>query len=130
MRTGELNRRCNPGGEITCLPHAWPPGACGSTAYAGARFIPMPVTPIAPDPKARLRALADEIGVGDGVHERELRAAAAQDPDCIADPGTFGKDFQDCSILSTLAYLDPSEYPAPLHTESAAAILLRVAACP
>ncbi len=94
----------------------------GPPARVGGRrptpdLIPIEVTPIQPDPKARLHALADEIGSAMEFMSANFGPPPLKTLTVSPIPGTFGQGFPGLIYLSTLAYLKPSEYPAALHTE-------------
>jgi hypothetical protein len=80
--------------------------------------LSVPVTVLPPDPKARLRELADEIGAAMEFMSANFGPPPLKTLIVSPIPGTFGQGFPGLLYLSTLAYIDPSEYPSPLHTES------------
>jgi len=83
----------------------------------GARLLPDPVPPpiVDPDPRGRLRAVADDLSASlqffSGLFGPPLMKTLTVAPI----PGTFGQGFPGLVYLSTFAYIEPSERPAALR---------------
>jgi aminopeptidase N len=71
-----------------------------------------------PDPKARLAALADEIGSAMEFMSSNFGPPPLKTLTVSPIPGAFGQGFPGLLYLSTLAYLNPNELPMPVRTES------------
>jgi hypothetical protein len=71
-----------------------------------------------PDPKARLRALADEIGGAMEFMSANFGPPPLKTLTVSPIPGTFGQGFPGLLYLSTLAYLNPDDLPIPMRTDS------------
>jgi Peptidase family M1 domain len=78
----------------------------------------LPLTPLPPDPRARLRSLAGEIGDAMEFMSATFGPPPLKTLTVSPIPGTFGQGFPGLLYLSTLAYLNPDELPAPLRTDS------------
>jgi len=74
------------------------------------------VTPLAPDPLARLRAVAADVSSSLEFYSGLFGPPALKTLTVAPIPGTFGQGFPGLVYLSTFAYLDPSERPAALRT--------------
>lgn len=77
----------------------------------------LPVAPMAPDPTARLHALAAEISGALGVMSGWFGPPALKHLTVSPIPGAFGQGFPGLLYLSTLTYLHPSERPAHVRTQ-------------
>ncbi|MFN7921546.1 MAG: M1 family aminopeptidase [Bryobacteraceae bacterium] len=71
----------------------------------------------APDPTARLRALAEEIASGMEFLSKSLGPPALPDLMVSPIPGAFGQGFPGLVYLSTLSYLDPRQRPLPVRSD-------------
>ena len=80
--------------------------------------LDMPFSPAAPDPKARLNALADEIGAAMEFMTANFGPPPLKTLTVSPIPGAFGQGFPGLLYLSTLAYLNPSDLPGSMRTES------------
>ncbi len=97
-----------------------PPAPIGPTprrSRDGPRLLPEPVPPpiVNPDPRGRLRAVADDLSAAleffSGLFGPPLMKTLTVAPI----PGTFGQGFPGLVYLSTFAYIEPSERPAALR---------------
>jgi hypothetical protein len=70
------------------------------------------------DPKARLRALADEIGMDMEYMSATFGPPALRTLTVSPIPGAFGQGFPGLLYLSTLSYLNPNDLPSPMRGES------------
>ena len=73
------------------------------------------ITPIPPDPLARLRAVAADVSSSLEFYSGMFGPPALKTLTVAPIPGTFGQGFPGLVYLSTYAYLDPSERPAALR---------------
>ncbi len=87
---------------------AWPRGQ-----RRPADVIAIPVEPTPPDPTARLGRLAEEIAAALEFMAGYLGPPPLKTLTVSPIPGTFGQGFPGLIYLSTLAYLDPKDRPAP-----------------
>jgi Peptidase family M1 domain len=74
------------------------------------------VAPLAPDPLARLRAVAADVSSSLEFYSGLFGPPALKTLTVAPIPGTFGQGFPGLVYLSTFAYLDPAERPAALRT--------------
>jgi hypothetical protein len=99
-----------------------PQAPAGPAARMGRRTQPDPLaTPsisFPPDPKARLRALAEEIGSAMEFMSANFGPPPLKTLTVSPIPGTFGQGFPGLLYLSTLAYLNPDDLPIPMRTDS------------
>lgn len=117
------NRRVESALQPRAREYLPPPTSVGPPARMGSRRMPapdllsIPMTPSTPDPKARLRSLAGEIGAAMEFMSGHFGPPPLKTLTVSPIPGTFGQGFPGLIYLSTLAYLNPSEYPAAVRTE-------------
>lgn len=71
---------------------------------------------IAPDPLARLRAVAGDVASSLEFYNGLFGPPALKTLTVAPIPGTFGQGFPGLVYLSTFAYLDPSQRPAALRS--------------
>ena len=99
-----------------------PQAPIGPAARNGRRTPPDPLaTPpvgFPPDPKARLRALADEIGAAMEFMSAHFGPPPLKTLTVSPIPGTFGQGFPGLLYLSTLAYMNPEDLPMAMRTGS------------
>jgi len=74
------------------------------------------VIALAPDPLARLRAVAADVGSSLEFYNGLFGPPSLKTLTVAPIPGTFGQGFPGLVCLSTFAYLDPAERPAALRT--------------
>jgi hypothetical protein len=77
-----------------------------------------PTLTLPPDPKARLRALADEVGAAMEFMSASFGPPPLKTLIVSPIPGTFGQGFPGLLYLSTLAYLKPDDLPLAMRTDS------------
>jgi hypothetical protein len=77
---------------------------------------PIPAAP--PDPLARLHAVSNDVSSSLEFYAGLFGAPALKTLTVAPIPGTFGQGFPGLVYLSTIAYLDPSQRPAPLRSEN------------
>jgi hypothetical protein len=80
--------------------------------------LDMPMIPPTPDPKARLQALADEISAAMEYMTANFGPPPLKTLTVSPIPGAFGQGFPGLLYLSTMAYLNPSDLPGAMRTES------------
>jgi aminopeptidase N len=78
----------------------------------------LPITPLPPDPKARLRVLAAEVGAAMEFMTQNFGPPPLKTLTVSPIPGTFGQGFPGLLYLSTLAYLNPQDLPMAVRTDS------------
>ena len=77
--------------------------------------VVLPATQNAPDPLARLRAVANDVASSLEFFTGMFGAPAMKTLTVAPIPGMFGQGFPGLLYLSTLAYIDPTERPAALR---------------
>ena len=75
-----------------------------------------PMPPAAPDPMARLQAIANDVAGAFDFMASEFGPPPMKTLTVSPIPGGFGQGFPGLLYLSTLAYLDPSQRPASART--------------
>ena len=75
------------------------------------------VLSVAPDPLARLHAVAADVSSSLEFFAGLFGPPALKTLTVAPIPGTFGQGFPGLVYLSTIAYLDPSSRPAPLRSQ-------------
>jgi hypothetical protein len=73
------------------------------------------ITPLAPDPLARLRAVAADVSSSLEFYTGLFGPPALKTLTVAPIPGTFGQGFPGLVYLSTFAYLEPAQRPAALR---------------
>jgi hypothetical protein len=76
------------------------------------------IVPLAPDPLARLRAVAADVSSSLEFYNGLFGPPALKTLTVAPIPGTFGQGFPGLVYLSTFAYLDPAQRPAALRGAS------------
>ena len=90
----------------------------GVTRQPMGRTPPMtPQAPSSPDPRARLRAVAEDVSSALEFFTDTFGAPALKTLTVAPIPGTFGQGFPGLVYLSTLSYLDPSQRPAAVRDQ-------------
>jgi hypothetical protein len=102
--------------EFIPAPPSPPAGRMGRRTAPDLLSTPIPPMPI--DPKARLGALADEIGSAMEFMSALFGPPTLKTLTVSPIPGAFGQGFPGLLYLSTLAYLNPNELPIPVRTDS------------
>ncbi len=77
-----------------------------------------PIPPVPPDPLARLHAVSNDVSSSLEFYSGLFGQPALKTLTVAPIPGTFGQGFPGLVYLSTIAYLDPSQRPAPLRSEN------------
>lgn len=95
-----------------------PPPSARSVRRPLPELLSIPVIAPAPDPKARLSALAEEIGQAMEFMSLHFGPPPLKTLTVSPIPGAFGQGFPGLLYLSTLAYLNPNELPMPVRTDS------------
>jgi len=96
-----------------------PPPAPSAMGPRRRRANPEPaitdIVPLAPDPLARLRAVAADVSSSLEFYTGLFGPPALKTLTVAPIPGTFGQGFPGLVYLSTFAYLDPAQRPAALR---------------
>jgi hypothetical protein len=85
------------------------------------RLTPEPeaaVSPVIPDPNARLRVVAADVSAALDFYTSRFGPPALKTLTVAPIPGTFGQGFPGLVYLSTMAYLNPNERPPEMRDSS------------
>lgn len=102
--------------EYVVPPPPQMPGRLGKRPTPDLLSVPIAPAPI--DPKARLKALADEIGAAMEFMSANFGPPPLKTLTVSPIPGAFGQGFPGLLYLSTLAYLNPNELAIPVRTDA------------
>lgn len=98
--------------QIIILPPAWPTRGMRRSGEI------ITFTPPAPDPQARMKALADEISASLEFFAMHFGPPPLNTLTVSPIPGNFGQGFPGLLYLSTLSFLSESDRPASVSSES------------
>jgi len=114
------NRRMEAALQPRRREYAPPPGPPGlrTGRRSAPDILPMPMAEMPPDPKARLRALAQEVGAAMEFMSGHFGPPPLKTLTVSPIPGAFGQGFPGLLYLSTLAYLNADDLPMAARTDS------------